>query len=303
MGPENKEQRFAPESQQPVDVAKLLSQWYLPISTYAHEARRLDQQTVEVRYLVPGFHCDPELQPPLVGNITATKTEEGGKNLTVVTNQLVVDRDPVRKHTEGHFRVETDISLLPAYMADGMQMQAARHINPRYWLSGFRTIGHFEPGLPAEIAQAQLIMDADSQKARGVVTVGERVHTRGFDMQFEEGPEIPDKEWVLAQHKFFEIAAQMGGSAMFLFVPEALGDNKQVVYSSIGRSTLPLIPVFPGDELIGNVTLRRSTEFSTAVDVQIRRHQDEIWQFGNLALSFLQADMLKGKIDQLRQSS
>lgn len=315
--PSERRDRYIPDPSE-LNMGEFLSALYIPQTTYADRAW-LVGDTAFVEYEVKEYHCDPAKKPSVHGTIT----REGN----VVKNMFVVDKEEPF-HTEGHFNKETGIQILQAHLADGAMIAAGTYDNPALWLVSIRNISHFEPGLPGDTVGATMTILEESEDGgrvterlvkKGVVSCNDRVHTRGFDLRFEEGPLVEEGEFFLPQHALFEIGAQAAGGAIKLLRPEIFeqkpdepDDQKRaLVYSSKGGSQFEKVIIRPRDHVTSKVTVRRTTTVqiqdmtadAAYVDVVMSTQNGPLATVGNLGLGFVPADKLKAGIDRLKRAS
>lgn len=275
-----------------LNMAKFLSTWYIMRTTFADVAREVDGDTAEVDYAVKYYHCHPAVRPNLRGSITT----EGD----VTKNTFVIDglQPP---HTIGHLR---DMPIFQAHLADGALIETATNNRGGLWLVRFRTITHSEPGIPGDtlIATTTLLREESGARlVRGAVHCANRVHTRAFDMRFEDGPTLPDDGFYLPQHALFEIGAQASGAAVKLLRPDLLEGERVPIFDSIGPSTLEAVVLRPGDNLTTLVRLRRVTNQGVFyTDTLVRQQGRPIAAFGNLGIGFLPRELIKAKIRELQ---
>lgn len=278
-----------------LDMREFLSPWYTPQTTYAELARRIGENTVEVVYVVKDYHCDPDKNPNLVGEITS----EGN----VTTNTFIID-SVQPSHTEGHLK---NMRLFPGHLADGTLIATVTHDRTRLWLVEFRTIAHSKPGVPGDKLMATTTLlkeESEARFIRGVVNCEDRVHTRAFDMKFVGGPDLPSNGFYLSQHQLFEIGAQAAGGIVKLLHPEVFEESEEErdpIFDSIGISTLEKIILRPGDKITSRVTLRRITnQGAFYVNIDMRRQDEPIATLGNLGIGFLSHNSIKAEIDKLQ---
>lgn len=274
-----------------LEIAEFLSKWYIPQTTYADRARRINDDTVEVDYIVKDYHCDPAKKPNLRGDIVV--------NGNVTTNTFIIDGS-YPPHTEGHLR---GMPIFQGHLADGTLIETATYDRSELWLASFRTIAHSEPGVPKDklVAATTLLKEEGGVRlVRGNVVCENRVHTRAFDMKFEEGPSLPEDGIYLSQHPLFEIGAHAAAAMAFLH-PELLEGERDPVFDSIGPSVLEKVIIYPGDRLTSRATLRRITsQGAFYVDVLTMRQDEPVSVLGNLGIGLLPHDLIKIKIDELQ---
>lgn len=277
------------------NIVEFLSKWYIQQTMYADSARKIDDNIVEVGYTVKDYHCDPAKKPNLRGEIVAQEK--------VTTNTFIIDGTQP-PHTEGHLR---GMPIFQGHLADGALIETATYDRSGLWLAGFRTIAHAEPGVPGDIAVATTTLmkeEEDVRTVRGVFSCEDRVHTRAFDMKFEEGPALPSDGVYLSQHQLFEIGAQAAGGAIALLYESVLQGERDPIFDSIGPSTLGKIVIRPDEVLTSRVKLRRITDQGAFyVDITMRKQDETVTTLGNLGIGFLPHDLIKARIDELQHVS
>lgn len=311
--PSERHERQTPDLSE-LNMADFLSPLYTPQTTYADWAKIVDfgNQVVDVTYVVKDYHCDPAKKPILRGEITV----EGDKT----TNRFMVNG------TEGHFRPETRIEIYQAHLADGAMIATATHDNPSLWLVSIQNIAHSQPGLPGDGVVVTITKPQESRKRnpdegfRGVVSCNDRVHTRGFDLRFEEGPLVDEQDFFLPQHALFEIGAQAAAGVIKKLRPdlfegneqdETIKQNRAIVYSSKGASQFEKVVIGPRDVITSRGVLRRITTVqiqdmmadAAYVDIAMSTQRGHLATIGNLGLGFLPSGKLRAGIEALKRTS
>lgn len=270
-----------------VDVARILSGLYLPETTFAQEAVKLDSKTALVTHTLTKAQCALRKTEMLRGII--------GINGDTVTNTRLVDNEI----TEGHF---TKFKLLAGHQGFGMLLSAGMYDRPMWW-TGVGFISFQSPAAPNDEMVATATISKDTETVRifdGNVKRGRNTHTRAGDIQLE--PSLPDefKGFHLPQNAWLEVGAHLGGGAIAA-LGEFPGDDFAPFYLGVSQSTFPKELGRPGDELSGTVTINSIEEMEISglgelkvisVDEVISKGTSERWSFTELEFGFLPKEQL-----------
>ena len=275
-----------------IDVAALLSGpkgLYLPVTTFARRAVRVDAVTAIVTHTLTEAQCDPRKTAMLRGAIAA----EG----STVTNTRGVD-DEI---TDGHF---ITFRLLAGHQGFGMLLAAGMHDGPMWW-RGAAFISFQSPAsLGDEMTSTAKISrdDSSGREIDGIVRRSGGIHTRAGEVLLE--PALPGEISVphLPQNTWLEIGAHLGGGALAA-LGEFPGDDYAPIYLGTGQLKLPKELGLPGDTITGEVTVNSVEEMDISgfgrlkvisVNEIIDRGTSARWEFEELEFGFLpRADLEK----------
>lgn len=275
-----------------IDVAALLSGprgLYLPVTTFADRAVRVNATTAVVTHTLTEAQCDPRKTAMLSGAI--------GREGSVVTNTHGVD-DEI---TDGHF---TTFRLLAGHQGFGMLLAAGMHDGPMWWREAAFISFQSPASLGDEMTATAKISRDDNlgREIDGNVRRRGGIHTRADGVLLEKaqpgeisGPHLPQNTWL-------EVGAHLGGGALAA-LGEFPGDDYAPIYLGTGQLKLPKELGLPGDKLTGEVTVNSVEEMNisgfgrlkvVSVNEIIDRGTSARWEFEELEFGFLpRADLEK----------
>lgn len=229
-----------------VDVAKLLSELYLPETTFASQAQKVNDDTAIVNHTLSSAQCAPRKTQMLQGVISV----EGDK----ITNKRIVDEELIL----GHF---INRGLLAGHQGFGLLLAAGSYDNPMWWTE-VESISFQSRALLGDEMIAIASISKDDKSGRlvsGRVASAAGTHTRARNIRLEMAQSGDFAEPHLPQNAWLEVAAHFGGGALAA-LGKFPGDGYAPIYLGVGASTLPKGPAHPGDILSGVVTLKSIDE-------------------------------------------
>lgn len=276
-----------------VNVAKLFSGLYLPETTFAGTALKINDRTAALDHTLTLAQCAPGKTAMLRGAISA----EGN----VATNRRKVNGELVL----GHF---IDFALLAGHQGFGILLAAGTYDNPMWW-TAVESVSFQSPAALEDEMIATATITRNDESARlvsGKVMRAGATHTRANDIRLEaaqagdfEGPYLPQNAWL-------EVAAQFGGGAL-VALGEFPGDDFAPMYLGVGESTLPKELGRPGDKLQGIVTLQSIEDLElpalgkirvASVDIVISRGDPGKWNFTEVEFGFALRERLMEAVRQ-----
>lgn len=271
-----------------VDVAKLLSGLYLPETTFASRAVKIDDKTAIVTHTLTGAQCAPRKTAMLRGVIKA--------DVNTITNTRRVD-DEI---TKGHFR---DFRLLAGHQGFGMLLAAGSYNHPVWWTE-ISSISWQSPAVPEDEMIATVTITQNG--FNGKVMRGGSTHTQARGIRLEDANPADFSGFHLPQNAWLEVGAHFGGGAIAA-CGEFPGKDFAPIYLGVGQSNLPKESGLPGDELTGTVTLN-SIEYLDipglgqlkviSVNADISKGTSGKWHFSELEFGFALKERLLGAIGQ-----
>ena len=271
-----------------IDVAALLSKLYLPETTFASQAEKMNGKNAVVTHTLSEAQCSPRKTNMLIGEIKVD-----GKT---ITNTRMVD-DEI---TKGHFITQR---LLAGHQGFGMLLAAGSYDHPMWWTE-VDSISFQSPAVPGDEVIAIATITQDNELGRivnGRVIRGPSAHTRARKIQLEYVEEGDFSRPHLPQNAWLEIAAHFGGGALAALGEFPIGDYAPI-YLGVGKSSLPKELALPGDKLTGRITLNSVEELSlpdigimkvVSVDEIITKGTSGIWRLNQVEFGFLLREQLE----------
>ena len=268
-----------------IDVAGLLSGpkgLYLPVTTFAQRAEKIDAITAVVTHTLTEAQCAPRKTAMLRGIIV--------RKGSTVTNKREVD-DEI---TEGHFRT---FPLLAGHQGFGMLLAAGMYDSPMWWREAVFISFQSPASLEDEMTATAKISrdDSSGREIDGNVRRSGGIHTRADGILLEpaqpgeiSGPYLPQNAWL-------EVGAHLGGGALAA-LGEFPGDDYAPIYLGTGQLKLPKELGLPGDQLTGRITVNSVEGMDipglgklkvVSVNEVIDKGTAASWEFEELEFGFL----------------
>lgn len=268
-----------------IDIADLLSGptgLYLPETTFADRAVRVDATTASVTHILTKAQCDPRKTVMLRGSILIKGD--------IITNRREVD-DEI---TNGHFKT---FRVLAGHQGFGMLLSAGMHDQPMWW-RGAGFISFQSPASLGDEMTATVKISRDDGLGReieGNVRRSGSIHTRADEVLLEYAKPGEISGTHLPQNAWLEVGAHLGGGALAA-LGEFPGDDHAPIYLGTGRLRLPKELGLPGDKLTGIVILNSVEEMNidglgrlkvVSVNAVIDKGTLGRWEFEELEFGFL----------------
>lgn len=224
-----------------VNVEALLTkELYLPDTTFAKTALRINSDTAAVDHTLTLKQCTLRRSQMLVGEIA----REGNniKNTKVVDNELV----------EGHFQ---EFGILAGHLGFGEALRAGSFDKPFWWTDVYSISFQTPVGLGDKVtATASIVSEDETERIISArVTRDGAIHTRARNVRLELAEEGVFEQPHLPQNAWLEVAAHFGGGALAALGEFSFDQGLYPIYLGIGKSSLPKELGLPGDKLRGLV--------------------------------------------------